>query len=96
MLGYRVVTLELGGSHCSFFGCAAPKHQGDIAHHDFIISPKNICHKWVVRTTASTGRSIMFIKLLKYTYIYIYYYTYLYIIHIYIYIFIITMSNIYI
>ena len=37
MLGYRVVTLELGGSHCSFFGCAAPKHQGDIAHHDFII-----------------------------------------------------------
>ena len=40
MLGYRVVTLELGGSHCSFFGCAAPKHQGDIAHHDFIISPK--------------------------------------------------------
>ena len=80
MLGYRVVILELGGSHCSFFGCAAPKHQGDIAHHDFIISPKNICHKWVVRTTARTGRSIMFIKLLKYTYIYIYYiYIYIYI-----------------
>ena len=82
MLGYRVVTLELGGSHCSFFGCAAPKHQGAIFTMISLYHPKIFAINGLFEQQQELG-GLSCLSNYWNTYIYIYMYVYIYILYIY-------------